>query len=240
MEQTTSTVELRAQRGDPAAHHRRGTTSSPQRRGSSLSLHTLWSGLGRIRAEARQLAAVDKKIVLAMSIHGDLPAAPSGPIGFEPGERRHVNEVGRLSEETRAELRYMRERLDRGDRFFIGRYGDQLAFNAWLMFGEMELGSGTTPTAPDVAYSYKVFSAPKFRRFGIARSYYAFVIPFLARLGYRRLVCHVRHNNIASLRLHHAVGFRRVGTIWDAHLGFIRRAVLISEAPPALLPAFAR
>jgi RimJ/RimL family protein N-acetyltransferase len=198
------------------------------------------AGLGRVRAEVRELAAVDKKLVLSMPIPADCSSALALPFSFELGDRGQVEEVGRLSGETRRELRYMRERLDRGDRFFIGRCAGQLAFNAWLMFGEMELGGKIRNLAPDVAYSYKVFSAPAFRRFGLARGYYAFVLPYLAQLGFRRLICHVRHDNLASMRLHQSVGFRCVGVIWDAHLGPLRRAILIPEAPPLLRPAVAR
>jgi RimJ/RimL family protein N-acetyltransferase len=240
METNTGVVELpsaltvAAHRGPPAP------TIRPAARKSRSTLQMVRAGLGRVRAEARHLLAVDKKIVLSTSIYADRAAPPAGPFCFELGGRRNVEEVGRLSGETRSELRYMYDRLERGDRFFIGRYGNEIAFNAWLMFGEMELGSGVTPTAPDVAYSYKVFSAPAFRRFGLARGYYAFVRPFLSRLGYRRLICHVRHDNLASLRLHQSVGFRNVGVIWDAHLGPIRRAVLIPEPHRPRLPAITR
>ena len=198
------------------------------------------AGLWRLRAQAHGVAAVDKKVVLVMPIHLGRSPLLDRPFVFEEGHRRDIEEVGRLSGETRHELRFMYERLDQGDRFFMGRSGGQLAFNAWLMFGEMEIGGGVTGIAPDAAYSYKVFSAPAFRRSGLARGYYAFIRPFLAQLGYRSLVCHIRHDNVASMRLHQSVGFHSVGVVWDAHLGPLRRAILIPDAPRLLRPAVGR
>lgn len=227
MSTTPDAAELRVERTE--------VTHRGQRAPRSLSWpHVLRAGLGRVRAGARQVAAIDKKLLLATRVDDQEPAPRSPSFSFEVGERRQVEEVGRLSGETATEQRHMYERLDRGSRYFIGRYRGEMAFYAWLMFGEMELGSEPLPTAPGVAYSYKIFTAPAFRRLGLARAYYAFLRPILLEEGCRRLICYVKFDNTPSLRLHRSVGFRQVGVIWDAHLGPLRRALLIPEARPRL------
>ncbi len=159
----------------------------------------------------RKIALVERTSVLSAElVH--IPDATSCAVIARLGECE-IDEALELSHETEAERTLMRSRFRCGHVAFGGRVDGAMAFYAWVMLGEMEVGSLIFPIPPSFAYSYKVFTAPAFRHRGIASAYYAMLKRELP--GQRRVLANVAAHNHASYEMHRACGFTKFGSTWQ-------------------------
>lgn len=179
----------------------------------------------------RKFSPLRRHFVLAADV-SNLAEAPSRAVFTRIGEVE-IDEALDLSEETEDERCLMQHRLNCGHWCVAGRIDGELAFYAWVMFGEMEIGARVVSVPDAYAYSYKVFTARRFRRQGLASAYFAFlkhelsknerVLTSVSSNPYevsrrpatrRHLLTTVASDNVASRGLHERCGFSSFGTVW--------------------------
>ena len=125
---------------------------------------------------------VRRRIVLAMDLQpGIRRLSPKADVHFRWGSPDDLESLDldnhAYAEPARASGR---QRFAAGDRFTLGILDGKVVFYAWLMYGQMDLDfERLTPATPDEAYSYKVFTSPKYRGLGICPAYYSHVAGLL-------------------------------------------------------------
>jgi|GEM_PF-2551939 len=111
---------------------------------------------------------------------------------------------------------FCRDRLLAGDSLILGEENGEVIFYACVMYSNMDLDMGKiVPLASDLAYSYKVYTAPSARGRRICSTYYALLKRILRNRGYRRVVCRVAPSNPASMRAHLRANFHAVGDLFN-------------------------
>ncbi len=179
----------------------------------------------------RKFSPVRRHFVLAADVT-KLADAPSRAVFSRIGEV-DTDAALDLSQETEDERCLMQHRLTCGHWCVAGRIDGELAFYAWVMFGEMEIGTRVVSIPDAYVYSYKVFTARRFRRQGLASAYFAFLKRELSKnervltsacsnpydLSRRpatrqHLLTTVAADNVASRGLHERCGFSGFGTVW--------------------------
>ena len=164
-----------------------------------------------ITAALRRISPVRRKLVLAAELDR-IPEATSCAV-FARLREHEIDEALALSNETDEERALMKSRFRRGSILIGGRVDGALAFYAWTMLGEMEIGPQVFPVPPAIAYSYKVFTAPAYRRRGIACAYYSFLRR--ERPAQKRVLASIDPTNRASLEAHRRCGFAPFGGTWE-------------------------
>lgn len=146
---------------------------------------------------------------------GELNAAdPPAPVTFRFGSAPDLSAMREDEHDySPAAKQFGFERLENGDSIVVGEACGAVLFYAWLMYCQFDLDEGVcVPVVPDMAYSYKVFTAQSARGRGICGAYYSFIRPLLARQGYSRLSCRITTRNQASLHAHCRAGLTACGT----------------------------
>ena len=179
----------------------------------------------------RKFSPVRRHLVLAADV-SKLADASSRAVFTRIGEVE-IDEALDLSQETEDERCLMHHRWNCGHWCVAGRVDGELAFYSWVMFGEMEIGTRVVSVPEAYVYSYKVFTARRFRRQGLASAYFAFLKHELSKnervlttassnpyaLSRRpatrqHLLTTVAADDVASRGLHERCGFSSFGTVW--------------------------
>ena len=111
------------------------------------------------------------------------------------------------------------ERLERGDRCYVGESAGELLCMVWLhqgpdSFREDESTLGRWTLGADTVWSYHAMAAPAARQSGVfVKVFQRALIDSLAEPGVARILCRIKHTNLASLAVHERMGFRRVGRL---------------------------
>ncbi len=178
--------------------------------------------LRRMLSPVARLAYLRHKIVFEASLDDLSSVEPSIRVQFRSGgeaDLRAFNlKAHGYDEEAR---RFGLERLAAGDRLVIGDAPSGVAFYAWIMLGQMDLGCRAYRAIPqDVAYTYKLFTVPGYRGQRICPAYYTWLKTVLPGEGIRKVLAWVESGNHASLRSHRHSGFHPAGAIWHAQFLF--------------------
>jgi hypothetical protein len=126
-------------------------------------------------------------------------------------------------------MRYLRARLAAGDRLITGHLGRQRIFTGWVAIGSVEVGRVMVPVAAPIAYCYKLYTLPAWRRRGAVEGFYAFVAHLVAEAGVGILSATVTVSNAASRGAHENLGFKKCGELLVAHAGRCSLCVATGE-----------
>lgn len=151
---------------------------------------------------------------------GSKEHAPVAPVLFRFGAASDLAGLDEAHHEYgSAEKEFGLWRLREGDSLVLGEVDGEVVFYSWLMYGQMDIDFKVfVPLGPQYAYSYKVFTTPAARGYGICAAYYAWITGNLNQQGYRRVVSRIGAGNVASVRAHRRAGFQPVGELWKAVL----------------------
>ncbi|MEO6573042.1 MAG: GNAT family N-acetyltransferase [Polyangiaceae bacterium] len=170
----------------------------------------MWKSL---KDASRGMLPFRRKTVLSVDLRTILRHEAN--VVFSRARSPHLEQIATLCGSSNVELAAMHRRLERGDWCIQGHVRGELAFVGWLMFGEMEVGELIAFTSPDTAYTYKLFTAPDFRRRNIAAAFYSYLAATLAPRATMRLFATVLDDDPASRKLLDRCGFTLLGSMWD-------------------------
>jgi RimJ/RimL family protein N-acetyltransferase len=178
--------------------------------------------LRRMLSPVARLAYLRHKIVLEAALDDLRPVEPALRVIFRTGSEADLRAFSLKAHGYDEEARcFGLERLAAGDRLVIGSAPSGVAFYAWIMFGQMDLGCRAyRPIPRDVAYTYKLFTVPGYRGQRICPAYYTWLKAVLPPEGIRRVRAWVESGNDASMRSHLHSGFHPAGAIWHAQFLF--------------------
>ncbi len=127
-----------------------------------------------------------------------------------------VEEITPLSVRGRA---FALNRLQAGDRAFVGFHNDRPVCYGWLMFEEIEITFGVFEPLPSgVAFAYNIHTARSHRRRGAMTDFYRFVSSYLEKQGMKALYCGIASGNRASVAAHLKTGFEKAGHFYSLKL----------------------
>lgn len=111
------------------------------------------------------------------------------------------------------------QRLDRGDRVYVGQLGGRILCHAWFHRGPQPFDEDQAQAARwgierDCYWSYAAATTPDSRASGVFVKVFQTALNELFQLhGATQVRCLVRHSNAGSILLHERLGFRRLGQI---------------------------
>jgi GNAT superfamily N-acetyltransferase len=119
----------------------------------------------------------------------------------------------------------IRTRLKRGYKCFVARHQQSIASTCWAAIGSARIDylDCEIQLAPDEAYTYDSYTAPRFRNLNIAAARGNEMVLHFRHLGYSRFIAAVMPENKAAFRPAEKVGYRRFGTAGYVRLGLWRR-----------------
>ena len=206
--------------------------------------------LRRMVAPLAQLAFVRRKFLFEADLDRIESTRPAINVRYRMGGEADLRRFNyEVHGYDRAAREFGLERLAAGDRLIVGDAPSGVAFYAWLMFGQMDLGLRAYRRIPvHSAYTYKLFTVASYRGLRICPAYYAWLKDALASSGtalgglpyeVRRVISWVEAGNGASIRVHERSGFHRIGSICHVQLLFrnyfcIAGHFLSSQANPGV------
>lgn len=142
------------------------------------------------------------------------------PVSIRAGTRADVLHMRRIEHGYDAEdRRFSLERLAAGDRLFVGEHDHRIVVYGWSMLDQMEVDDDAyAPLPPGVAYIYKLFTVRSQRGLGLMKQMYAEIADRLVDAGYSHAVLWIYPENRPSIRATLAVGFHRIGSIYNLSL----------------------
>jgi hypothetical protein len=188
-----------------------------------------------LRAGARVIL-VRRKIIFGADLDEIASTEARIRAQFHFGDARDLDRMTAESHEYDLPAKqYALERLEAGDKLILGEVDGHVAFYGWAMFGQLDLGIRSfIATGTDTVASYRLFTIAEQRGKRLCAAYYSFLRDELRLAGYGHVVSWVEARNSASLRVHEAAGFRRLGSIWQVRL-LSRSSFLIPTAVRARL-----
>lgn len=163
----------------------------------------------------KTLLRVDIARFYAIALGGTAPEPPENLELLALRQPRDVDTVSRALEE-RLNMQTgpsVRKLLAHGDRVYALAQGDRIACQLNICFGTVRVDSPADLTfhfASGDAFLGFLYSAPEYRRGGLARRLIALTCADLAAEGWHRCLCHIRATNVPSLNTFRRSGWRCV------------------------------
>lgn len=184
-----------------------------------------------------------RKVLFEGGLEDSQPNTASIPVTWRFGNASDLNALTAPEYSYSTEARnFGLERLQAGDYFVLCESEGRVVFYAWVMLGQLDLSCRNyVSLAPDVAYTYKLYTVPAFRGQRICPAYYSFLKRELRNRGLRSVMAWVEAGNRPSIHAHLRSGLRPVGNIWHFRLAgrpyFIKpRAIAVRNPGMAALP----
>lgn len=130
-------------------------------------------------------------------------------------------QVMRIGELTPA---FLAKRVERRDRCWVGESQGALLAMVWLHRGPSPFCEDADRLAcfsvgNDTLWSYHAVAVPEARQSGVfVKVFQTALVDALQQPGITRVRCRIKYSNVASLKLHEALGFRRLGVLQSARM----------------------
>ena len=115
----------------------------------------------------------------------------------------------------------IRRRLDRGERATAARHDGRLVATRWVATGSVRIPylARSLDLADGDVFVYEAYTAPDYRRLGIAHAVESRLTLLLREEGHRRILRTVLPENAPGVEMHTSLGNRPIGTIGYVKIG---------------------
>ena len=158
--------------------------------------------------------AIRRKVIYELDLHNQISLEEKSiSVEFRFGSYSDVSAKEFHNYDIEAK-EFAQERLQKGDIIILGTIDGKVICYGWLMYNQMDLSMRDYISLNDgSAYSYKIYITESHRGKGILLAYFYFVVQYLLKEGYSRLITWIDKRNIPSIKSHGKVGFVPIGSI---------------------------